>query len=273
MARIKPNTKIENGKVVFSKEVLDYFESIRTEENSEWINKYFEILSDASNVDSDKYRIHHIVPCFVFKDETHKNRQETEPLANKIKENKIRLSVGNHIKAHNCLWKIFNNWDSKMAVQKLCKMEKIEDLTEDDINKIAEILQECSKINQSEEEKKLIKKLWSEKNKDKLKRQWKEWRINNRDRIKANKMKRKEIISKNLKEWENNHKEERKIYNAKRAKRPCYDPIKHNICSYSTLKKRSQYHEEEYKDVNLRDCVIPNELIELVFILFNCFYS
>ena len=149
---------------------------------------------------------------------------------------------------------------------------KIEDLTENDINKIAEIMQECSKINQSEEEKKLVKKLWSEKNKDKLKRQRKEWQINNRDRIKANKMKRKEIISKQSKEWENNHKEERKIYKAKQSKRPCYDPIKHNICSYTALNQRKQYHEEEYKDINLKDCVIPNELIELTFILFNCFY-
>ena len=35
MARIKPNTKIENGKVVFSKEILDYFESLRNQELSE----------------------------------------------------------------------------------------------------------------------------------------------------------------------------------------------------------------------------------------------
>ena len=259
MARIKPNIKIENGKVVFSQEILNYFESIKVEENSVWIDKYFEILSDVSNVDSEKYRVHHILPCFVFKDENHRNRSETEPLANKVEGNKIKLSVSNHIKAHNCLWKIFNNRDSKMAVQKLCKMEKIEDLTNDDINKIAEILQECSKINQSEEEKKLVKKVWSEKNKDKLKRQWKEWRINNRDRIKANKMKRKEIISKYMKEWENNHKEERKIYDSKRAKRHCYDPIKHDVCNYSTLKKRKQYHKEEYKDVRPSNCVLSEE--------------
>ena len=34
-------TKVIDGKVVFSKEILKYFESLRNEETSEWINKYF----------------------------------------------------------------------------------------------------------------------------------------------------------------------------------------------------------------------------------------
>ena len=42
MPRRNSTTEIIDGKVVFSKEVLSYFESIRTEENSAWIDKYFE---------------------------------------------------------------------------------------------------------------------------------------------------------------------------------------------------------------------------------------
>ena len=45
MPRRNSTVEIKDGKVVFSKEVLEYFESIRTEENSAWIDKYFEYLS------------------------------------------------------------------------------------------------------------------------------------------------------------------------------------------------------------------------------------
>ena len=75
MANKKNMIKIENGKVIFSKEVLDYFENLRNEETSEWIDKYFEVLSDPSNIGSRKSRGHHIIPCFTFKDENHKNRK------------------------------------------------------------------------------------------------------------------------------------------------------------------------------------------------------
>ena len=39
----KPNSTVEivNGKVVFSQEIIDYFESLKNEENSEWIDKIF----------------------------------------------------------------------------------------------------------------------------------------------------------------------------------------------------------------------------------------
>ena len=69
MPRRNSTTEIIDGKVVFSKEVLSYFESIRTEENSAWIDKYFEYLSDKENLTAEKYNIHHIRPCFSFKDE------------------------------------------------------------------------------------------------------------------------------------------------------------------------------------------------------------
>ena len=38
MPRRNSTVEIVDGKVVFSEEVLEYFESIRTEENSIWIN-------------------------------------------------------------------------------------------------------------------------------------------------------------------------------------------------------------------------------------------
>ena len=134
MAIRKPNVKIENGKVSFSQEILDYFKNIRTEENSEWINKYFEVLSDPSNFNAEKYNIHHIRPCFTFKDEIHKTRTETEPLANTMKENKIKISVYNHILAHYYLWKIFNDWDSKNAIRYVCQNKNIEFLNKTYLN-------------------------------------------------------------------------------------------------------------------------------------------
>ena len=65
---------------------MSYFESIRNEENSIWIDKYFEYLSDESNLIATKYRKHHIIPCFSFKDENHKTRKETLSLADKVEK-------------------------------------------------------------------------------------------------------------------------------------------------------------------------------------------
>ena len=50
MANRNSTVEIVDGKVVFSEEVLSYFESIRTEENSVWIDKYCEYLSDESEL-------------------------------------------------------------------------------------------------------------------------------------------------------------------------------------------------------------------------------
>ena len=70
-------TIIEN-QVIFSKEILEYFESLRNEETNKWVDKYIEVLSDTSNFDTPKYNIHHIKPCWLFKDETHKTRRKQE---------------------------------------------------------------------------------------------------------------------------------------------------------------------------------------------------
>lgn len=155
--------KIINNKVIFSPNILNYFENLRNEENSEWIDKYFENLSDSSNLNSLKTRNHHIIPVFTFKNKTHKNRKETLPLANEIKENIIKLSIYNHIIAHFCLWMIFKNYDSKSAFQRMCSQEKIENLSYQQIIKIAELQNACSKENQSKEER-LKKKKESDKN-------------------------------------------------------------------------------------------------------------
>lgn len=147
MPRTNSTVEIKDGKVVFSEEVLNYFDNLRTIENSEWIDKYFKILNDENNLSSEKYRIHHIRPCFSFKDKNHKKRKETELLANAINGNKIKLSIENHIKAHYCLWKIYNNWYSKNAVQLLCKTENIEKLSVEKINEIAKFKEECDEHN------------------------------------------------------------------------------------------------------------------------------
>ena len=118
-------TKVIDGKVVLSKEILKYYESLRNEETSEWINKYFEVLSDENNLICEKYNIHHIKPVFTFKDETHKNRIESKALADSLNENKIRLSIYNHILAHYYLWKIFDNWDSRHAIQQMVNGKKM----------------------------------------------------------------------------------------------------------------------------------------------------
>ena len=68
MSKRNSTVKIENGKVIFSEEIINYFENLRTEENSEWINKYFNVLSDERNLNAEKFEIHHIRPCFTFKD-------------------------------------------------------------------------------------------------------------------------------------------------------------------------------------------------------------
>ena len=123
MANRNSTVKIVDGKVVFSQEVLSYFESIRNEENSVWIDKYFEYLSDKENLTAEKYNLYHIRPCCTFKDEEHKNRKETLPLGDN--GNIIKISVYNHLLAHYCLWKIYDNWDSKNANKKMCEQKTI----------------------------------------------------------------------------------------------------------------------------------------------------
>ena len=132
MVKSKVNAKIENGKVVLSQEVLNTLESWKTsEETAKLVEQYKEILLDPSNLTAPKFRQHHIIPVFMFKNETHKNRKETEPLANKIEGNKIKLSIYNHVIAHNLIRLIFpNNIDARKAVNVACRKTNIENFTE-----------------------------------------------------------------------------------------------------------------------------------------------
>ena len=41
MAKRNSTVKIIDSKVVFSQEIIDYFENLRTVENTEWNDKYF----------------------------------------------------------------------------------------------------------------------------------------------------------------------------------------------------------------------------------------
>ena len=109
----------------FSFEVLDYFDSITTEENFEWIEKYFNVLMKDENETAEKFNIHHIRPCCTFKDEEHKNRIETKPLADNFNGNLIKLSVYNHLFAHFYLWKIFNIQDTKKSISENVWTRKI----------------------------------------------------------------------------------------------------------------------------------------------------
>lgn len=84
----------------FSFEILDYFDSIATEENYDWIEKYFDLIMKKENETAEKFEIHHIRPCCTFKDENHKNRRQTKKLGDEFNDNIIKLSVYNHLFAH-----------------------------------------------------------------------------------------------------------------------------------------------------------------------------
>ena len=272
MPRRNSTVEIVDGKVVFSQEVLSYFESIRTEENGAWIDKYFKYLSDKSNLTATKYSGHHIIPCFTFKDETHKNRKETEPLADKIEGNIIKLSVYNHLLAHHCLWKIYNNRDSKTTIQRMRK-EDVDDLSENEIKEIAKIQEECAKENQTEEEKKNYRKEYYWNDREGAIQRANEWAENNQDRVKKNKdnwyQRNKEKISQKnkenreelrIKERKRRHKNKERI--AELDARPCRDPIRENeICTWNALKKRKHRNKELYKDVILPNCLIKDLMI------------
>ena len=206
----KSNVKIENCKVIFSKEILDYFESLRNDKTSEWIDKYFDTLSDTSNFNAPKYNIHHIRPCFTFKDKEHKNRKQTEKLANEFDENRIKLSIENHIIIHFYLWKIYNNADSKHAFHQMYNLNKnIEDLNENELIKIAKMIEECCDNNRTEEEIKRYSneynKMYYKKNNEKLKSQSRGYYHNNIEKCTKKNKKYREENSERIKEQRHTH--------------------------------------------------------------------
>ena len=303
MAKRNSTVEIKDGKVVFSQEVLEYFENLRNEENSKWIDKYFKVLNDASNLGAEKYNLHHIRPCCTFKDETHKNRSQTQKLGDEFNGNIIKISVYNHLLVHYCLWKIYDDCDSKQAIQQMCGEKKyIGYLSEDELKEIAKLQEECAKENMTEEDykeyfknyrkenKERIKKyndvyneehrderlkkqkIWNDNHKEELSKAHKEWYIKNKDYMRIKRKlwdeSHKEQKAKKQKEWESNHKVERKEKAKKRDNQLCFDPIDNNFCKLKALHTRKQRHKEKYKNINVGNCVIPFELIIYFLIYF-----
>ena len=263
MPRTNSTVKIVDGKVVFSEEVLSYFESIRNEENSVWIDKYFEYLSDKENLSAEKYNGHHIIPCFVFKDENHKTRKETEFLADKVEGNIIKLSIYNHLLAHYCLWKIFNNENSRRAIYLMYKKRNLDYLSENEIKEFAKIQEECAKENMTEEERAIYMKLYVQKNKERLSKQAKEYYEKNKEEISK---KKKNYEENNKEEISKRRKEKYKINKEKISERQkeynnafCYDPINNTPCTRNALNLRKRNNKEKYKNVVVSECLISEE--------------
>ena len=264
MAKSKVNAKIENGKVVLSKEVLDILESWKTsDKNTKLVEEYKEILLDPSNLTATKFRQHHIIPIFMFKDENHKNREKAEPLANAIEGNKIKLSIANHIIVHNLIRLIFPNClDAKLSVFVSCRKINIENMTKNEISNIANILQNCAKENQTKEEKRIKNKLWYANNFQKISDYGKEYRkTHSVEKAKYQKewdLLHVDDIKIHNKEYQKEHKEEltekRKINNHQ----ICIDPIEKDFCYFGTLKQRMFRNKEKYKNMNPRNYIIKN---------------
>lgn len=264
----------------FNFEVLNYFDSLATDENYEWIVRYFDALMKEENKTAEKFNKHHIRPCFSFKDKEHKNRKETQKLADKFNDNLIKLSVYNHTIAHYCLWKIFNNWDSKTAFQRMCnKKDLINNLTENELMEIAKLQEDCAKTNKTEKEIKERKRNYAikyrEENKDDLKQSKHNYYINNmeheKNRAKEDRLKRIDEVREYDRERYYKNKEQKLEYaktryqekhdeilekQKARSNQKCYDPKENDICSLQALQKRKRKDKEKYKDVVPRDCII-----------------
>ena len=275
---------------VFTFEVLGYFDSIATEENYDWIEKYFNVLMKDDNINAEKYNMHHIRPCCTFKTNCKTKRAETKPLADVFNGNLIKLSIYNHFFAHFYLWKIFNDKDSKIAFQRMCGQGKyIDNLTEDELKDVARLKEECAKKNQTDEERKEHQKEYCENNKEKITKRRKEryeknkekilkwqkdYRENNKEKrakqkkasYEKNKEKalkrRKERYEKNkekIREQYNNNKEEILKKQKERDARICYDPIKGDYPTYCALKNRILKHRELYGNIVASDYIIQHQ--------------
>lgn len=213
-------TIIEN-QVIFSKEILEYFESLRNEETNKWVDKYIEVLSDTSNFDAPKYNIHHIKPCWLFKDETHKTRRKQEKLANVVEGNRIKLSIKNHIKAHYYLFRIYNDRSSKSSLSCLCQyIPKLANMTEDEINEIAEMIEFYKSTNQTEEEK----QAYIEEHREEACIRAKNWTKNNKERSSAYHKNYKKINKEACKERDKKYREKNKERFKAKDDKPCFDP-------------------------------------------------
>ena len=241
MSKRYSTVEIVDGKVVFSEEIIDYFEDLRTEENSEWIDKYFDVLSNPLNLDVEKYNIHHIRPCCTFKDKEHKNRKQTQKLADKFNGNLIKLSIYNHLFAHYYLWKIFNNRDCKLGFKRMCGQSNfIDNLTENELKEIAKLQEDCARTNKTEEEKLEYNKNY-------------------------NKSDKRKKVSKNYYEHHKNEESyinsQEKYHNSEKAKqrreelnkRRYFDPNTRKYYSHRSIIRRLKQFPELYKNITISD--------------------
>lgn len=248
MSKKKSNVKIKNGKVILSDEVLSYFKSWETEENFEYIKRYKEVLLDSSNLVDDEFDIHHIIPAFIFADETHTTRNEMLSVADNIEGERIRLSHNNHILAHYFIWKIFPNEEKarRAVYMMLGKVKNFKNITENEIKLLNEIHSECKQTNLTEKEIKERDALYSrnylKNNKEKVLAKKKKYYYENRDDIRKHYLENRDDIL-----------ERKRI----RDNQLCFDPKEENVCTYNTLYGRKYRNKEKYKDVILKDCVIP----------------
>lgn len=290
MGMLHSTVTIVENQVVFSKEILEYFESLRNEETNEWIDKYIEVLSDTSNFDAPKYNIHHIKPVFTFKTKELNTRRKAEKVANKFNENMIKLSIYNHILAHFYLWKIYDNYETKNPLNYLFNTSKtIDELTENELKIVAKLAEDVANTNLTEEEKKENLRKYTSTRKDKNRESTrKSYRKHREKRLAYNQKYRKthkELISENGKKWrEKNkeyrseydknyyktHKEERKQYkelhkedisqyHKDRDSRLCLDPITNLPTTFGKLRRMYEKH-EEYKEVDAKKCLITENL-------------
>ena len=290
MGMLHSTITITENQVIFSKEILEYFESLRNEETNEWVDKYIEVLSDTSNFDAPKYNIHHIKPVFTFKTEELNTRRKAEKIANKFSGNNIKLSIYNHILAHFYLWKIYDNNETKYPLFYLFNTSKtINELTEDELKIVAKLTEDVAKTNLTEEEKKENLRKYTSTRKDKNRESTrKSYRKHREKRLAYNQEYRKthkELISENGKKWrEKNkeyrseydknyyktHKEERKQYkelhkedisqyHKDRDSRLCLDPITNLPTTFGKLRCMYKKH-EEYKEVDAKKCLITEDL-------------
>ena len=251
MSKKKPNIKIENGKVILSNEVLNYFKSWETKENSEYIKRYKEVLLDSSNLEDNEFDIHHIILAFIFADETHTTRNEMLSVADNIEGERIRLSHNNHILAHYFIWKIFPNEEKarRAVYMMLGKIKNFKNITENEIKSLNEIRSECKQTNLTEEELKERDALYS-----------RNYLKNNKEKVLATKKKyyyeNRDDISKKRKKHYLENKNDILRRERMKNKQLCYDPKEENVCTYNTLYGRKYRNKEKYKDVVLKDCII-----------------
>ena len=254
MSKKKPNVKIKNGKVILSDEVLSYFKSWETEENFEYIKRYKEVLLDSSNLVDDEFDIHHIIPAFIFADETHTTRNEMLSVADNIEGERIRLSHNNHILAHYFIWKIFPNEEKarRAVYMMLGKVKNFKNITENEIKLLNEIHSECKQTNLTEKEIKERDVLYS-----------RNYQKNNKEKVSATKKKyyyeNRDDISKKRKKHYLENKDDILRRERMKNKQLCFDPKEENVCTYNTLCGRKYRNKEKYKDIILKDCIIQSQ--------------